>query len=724
MRIGFFILLACILALGLFTAGDVIASNETSDNSDSYPVQLGCENFNPAKPSGPLRDDPFDDWIEYDDGSPQTLIIRENYWSRVTFTPNAAFQLQAIYLLPYNPNNRDDYCTVRVYSEDQDSRDLDEVLWETEIDGLPGWNGADLDNWVELVFDEEDRLDIGGGEHFSIVYGPAPGGSINDNAPGWWNLFDGSTDVDRSFWVSGNNPPADHDTWEGGSLDGDLLVRANGEYQGDFIDIEVAGLWVENEKWIVYPETEQTFIAALNNLGDAVDVMVVSFQVYTRDDEPVWDEPVEMIIENVEAESSVEVTCESTFSSETAGQFYVEVIALVDDDSNPDNDSRSLEQIVFDPENEPDFWIGYCGDEPSGGGMAGDENTGWITAFGHPGGQDALMISGFRQFLIANSAIDISFRIATFTPDAQQYNWVWEGTQEYDPDGDGWVTVELDEDEMAETSIGEDQEIWVGYFYSGPGLQSDGNRPVSGANEFMPPTMYSTFDSGDRAGDAGSGDFMCQAKLIVSNVALEGALLEIAPDPVDFGSVNIGEEYFIEATFTAYGDQDVEISAMQLAGSGADYLSVDRSEFTIEAQSSETVTLRFYTDESVELESRIRVINNSDNLSNAYVWNVLASALSVDDYQVRLPDDHELMQNHPNPFNPITSIDFALKTAGMVNLSVYDMNGRQISEVVNGNMNAGYHTVEFNAVDLPAGIYIYRITAGDFTSVRKMILMK
>ena len=89
-----------------------------------------------------------------------------------------------------------------------------------------------------------------------------------------------------------------------------------------------------------------------------------------------------------------------------------------------------------------------------------------------------------------------------------------------------------------------------------------------------------------------------------------------------------------------------------------------------------------------------------------------------------LPDNYTLSQNHPNPFNPTTTIDFALKASSNVELSVFDMSGRKLIEAVNGRLNAGRHSVEIDAANLPAGVYLYRLNAGDFTSTRKMILLK
>lgn len=88
------------------------------------------------------------------------------------------------------------------------------------------------------------------------------------------------------------------------------------------------------------------------------------------------------------------------------------------------------------------------------------------------------------------------------------------------------------------------------------------------------------------------------------------------------------------------------------------------------------------------------------------------------------PKDFLLGQSYPNPSNPKCSIDFQLPERTFVNISVYDLLGKKIAELVNLDTEAGIHTVEFDGSNLASGTYIYRITAGKFTEVKKMILVK
>jgi len=85
---------------------------------------------------------------------------------------------------------------------------------------------------------------------------------------------------------------------------------------------------------------------------------------------------------------------------------------------------------------------------------------------------------------------------------------------------------------------------------------------------------------------------------------------------------------------------------------------------------------------------------------------------------------HSLSQNYPNPFNPSTTIHFSLAKSENVQIEVYNTLGKKVKVLVDGNMKAGEHTVEFNAENLSSGIYFYSIEAGEFQSVKKMIVLK
>jgi len=88
------------------------------------------------------------------------------------------------------------------------------------------------------------------------------------------------------------------------------------------------------------------------------------------------------------------------------------------------------------------------------------------------------------------------------------------------------------------------------------------------------------------------------------------------------------------------------------------------------------------------------------------------------------PEAYELMQSYPNPFNPSTTIRYAVPIRSHVTLTVFNTLGQAVAGLVNGDIDAGYHEVKFNAVNLASGVYYYRLTAGDFVQTRKFSLVK
>ena len=99
--------------------------------------------------------------------------------------------------------------------------------------------------------------------------------------------------------------------------------------------------------------------------------------------------------------------------------------------------------------------------------------------------------------------------------------------------------------------------------------------------------------------------------------------------------------------------------------------------------------------------------------------------------EVRTVDKFSLEQNYPNPFNPTTTIGFGISASpnpseggALVILKVYDILGNEVKTLVNKEMETGYHSVDFNASELPSGVYFYRIQVGSFIDMKKMILLR
>jgi hypothetical protein len=90
----------------------------------------------------------------------------------------------------------------------------------------------------------------------------------------------------------------------------------------------------------------------------------------------------------------------------------------------------------------------------------------------------------------------------------------------------------------------------------------------------------------------------------------------------------------------------------------------------------------------------------------------------------QLPLNFNLNQNYPNPFNPSTAISFSIPTSEFVSLKVFDVLGSEVATLVNEEKPTGRYKVDFNAANLPSGVYLYKLQAGNFTEVKKLMLLK
>ena len=89
-----------------------------------------------------------------------------------------------------------------------------------------------------------------------------------------------------------------------------------------------------------------------------------------------------------------------------------------------------------------------------------------------------------------------------------------------------------------------------------------------------------------------------------------------------------------------------------------------------------------------------------------------------------IPDKFTLHQNFPNPFNPSTTIRFDMPVSGFVTLNIYDISGRGITSLINENLNPGSYSYNFTSDGLTSGIYFYKLSTGEYTEVKKMLLIK
>ncbi|MCX6164012.1 MAG: T9SS type A sorting domain-containing protein, partial [Ignavibacteriae bacterium] len=122
---------------------------------------------------------------------------------------------------------------------------------------------------------------------------------------------------------------------------------------------------------------------------------------------------------------------------------------------------------------------------------------------------------------------------------------------------------------------------------------------------------------------------------------------------------------------------------------------------------------------------KVRCINNLgiSEWSEIFTFATLNST-NITNNIPGIPKNFDLHNNYPNPFNPSTKIQFDVPKNSIVKINVYDITGREITTLVNDFRNAGRYEVQFNASNLSSGIYFYKMQAGDYNAVKKMMLIK
>jgi photosystem II stability/assembly factor-like uncharacterized protein len=108
---------------------------------------------------------------------------------------------------------------------------------------------------------------------------------------------------------------------------------------------------------------------------------------------------------------------------------------------------------------------------------------------------------------------------------------------------------------------------------------------------------------------------------------------------------------------------------------------------------------------------------------NGYVYRSTAQVIFVDEPE-EIPTTYSLSQNYPNPFNPTTIIQYSIPKDEFVKLTVYDISGKVVTELVSGYKSAGKYSVEFNAGNYASGTYYYKLEAGEYKNIQKMVLVK
>lgn len=150
--------------------------------------------------------------------------------------------------------------------------------------------------------------------------------------------------------------------------------------------------------------------------------------------------------------------------------------------------------------------------------------------------------------------------------------------------------------------------------------------------------------------------------------------------------------------------------------------------YTTQSWIDNSVTMPGKFDPQIEYIYKVKAVDNTNKesvysnqvsiIGTGGIWKIGEDQNSV------VINEYKLFSNYPNPFNPSTVINYAVKEAGLVKIKVFDILGSEVAELVNETKELGYHSVEFNASNLPSGVYIYTLQVNGFSASQKMLLLK
>ena len=193
------------------------------------------------------------------------------------------------------------------------------------------------------------------------------------------------------------------------------------------------------------------------------------------------------------------------------------------------------------------------------------------------------------------------------------------------------------------------------------------------------------------------------------------------PDTLDFDMGNI---YTLDSLRVSFFQWDSDRLFKYSVYSSEDSLSWQPAVIDIWSDSSEWTDIEF---DSSKARFVKLVLLESNQSQPASIWEIEfygPEGITNTSNENEIPNSFTLAQNYPNPFNPSTNINYTIPEKSMVSLKIFNLLGAEIKELVNGEIEPGQYNVEFNASNLPSGIYFYRLETNSFVETKKMILLK
>lgn len=193
------------------------------------------------------------------------------------------------------------------------------------------------------------------------------------------------------------------------------------------------------------------------------------------------------------------------------------------------------------------------------------------------------------------------------------------------------------------------------------------------------------------------------------------------PESLSFGYVPAGDSLIQSLNIINNSEKQIIINGLLNRDSA--FTVITPLPIIIDAFKDSTIQVKFKPSLGETYSDELYLQWNHENERITQIVQLSGTTISSVEYDWNKLD-YTLGQNYPNPFNPSTKIKFTIPKTGNVSLKIYDILGREIKTLINKEMQPGIYDIEFNAVNLPSGVYFYQLKVGSYVETKKMILLK